>query len=187
MCADTTRLQLLITMACLSLVYCSVDEREPRNRDVSLVQQHVDTITEAPAIVARQRDLFAALVAGRDIDELLHRRFTIRNAYSGALEDSSTVAARRRQASLFEALNVRVPFDTSVITQAGDLMAYTEFQVLHLSASQVVVLARDDHGYVLLTNWIGSGADWRAIGMVLNPSPAALDRLYDRATEWSGR
>jgi hypothetical protein len=120
-------------------------------------------------------------------DSAEHTRSQLRSAYSGALEDSSTTAARRRQASLFEALNVRAPLDTSVIAQAGDLLAYTDFQVLHLSTSQVVVLARDDHGSVLLTNWIGSGAEWRAIGMVLNPSPAALDRLYERATEWSGR
>ncbi|HSJ24893.1 MAG TPA: hypothetical protein VK929_09510 [Longimicrobiales bacterium] len=177
-----TRLPSLVVIASLPLVFCGPVEQEQQDRGVSLVQHDDGSTADAPAMIRRQRELFAALMARDGVPDLVAERFTIRNDYSATASDSNATA-RQRQRALLRTLDVRAPLDTAVIAQAGDMMTYTDFLTYTLSASQVVVLARDGRGAVLLTSWSRGGSDWRATGMVLDPSQAVLNSLYERAAQ----
>ena len=135
----------------------------------------------------RQRDLFAALHERGNIDELTTNRFVIRYDRNARSEPDSSYARELRLLRLLDALNTRAPLDMSVLAEAGDLSAYRDFQAYPLHSSQVIIVAKRQDGPTVLTNWLLQEEDWRAAGIVLNPSEDMLAILYDRSSQTARR
>jgi hypothetical protein len=174
----------LLFILVVATAQCSGGEREEERRELSIIAHEDSSSADGLAIVRLQRALFSQLARRQSVEALTHEEFTIRREPTNPADADSIRAAEARRLQTFRALNVRPPLDTTAIIEIGDLMAFTEFESLPLSARQIIVIARREGAPVLMTNWLRHSDDWRAISITLNPSDAALARLYQL---WSTR
>jgi hypothetical protein len=171
--------------SCFLLVGCAGGEPETAEREVLLLGQPDGDPATMSTIAAEQRKLFSSLVAGQGIEQQVTPDFSIRDDHSATPSDSG-YDAQRRQLALLRTLNARTQWADSVVERAN-LADYFDFQIHELSGHQIVVLAHNDIGSTVMTSWVRGGSEWRAAGMVMNPSPEAIALLRERSSQQVGR
>jgi hypothetical protein len=175
---------LLIAVSSMALARCGPGHTE-QARDVPLLSPVDSPATVVPQVLGRQRDLFAALQTHNDIADLTTTRFTVSDARHHRGARDSSYMKQLRVSRFLGDLNIRAPLDTSVLHAAGDLAAYRDIQAYPLNQRQFFVIARRGDGSVILTNWLLDGRDWKAHGVVLNPSEEWLAMMYDRSRQFA--
>jgi hypothetical protein len=163
---------------------CADGEPKMTQRDVLLLAQPDADFATRTQIVTEQRRLLGRLATGHSVEDLVTPDFSIRNDHS-AIPSESGYRAQREQLALLAALNAHPGWADSVF-EGADLAAYLDFHTHELSELQVVVLAHDEEGSTILTTWHRSGANWKAAGMVMNPSPAHIALLHERSSQRAG-
>jgi hypothetical protein len=172
--------RVAVLVLCLAACSRSPDQhRDPRR--ITLLATGVDTADFIVSdIVRTQRNLFDALASGGPIRDMTYRMFTIRDLNRTPTRQDSSIAAILKLAAM------PAPFDTSAITNAGDLTAFSSFEVLKIESHQIVVISQKaDKSVRVWTDWMLEGNRWVATQMYFNPTDEMIDRFRGYAR--SGR